>query len=103
MPVCDQLPECLSLPAHFRPATSPRAATTVRAKRYGNTDAGAIPAASPSCVINRGENNVLRLRETRASFTPLYFSPEFRIEREWRKALLQSVCSHSSLLLAHCG
>jgi hypothetical protein len=34
------------------------------------------------------ENNGLRLRETRLSFPPpLYFSPEFRVERERRKAL----------------
>ena len=47
VPACDQLPECLSLPAHFRPATKRRVVTTIRTSRYANSDAGAIPAAPP--------------------------------------------------------
>ena len=46
MPVCDQLVECLILPAMFRPATKCRVVTTFRASLYVNKAAGAIPAAS---------------------------------------------------------
>jgi hypothetical protein len=48
VPACDQLPECLSLPAHFRPATERRVVTTFRTKCYVNRAAGAIPGASIS-------------------------------------------------------
>ena len=51
VPACDQLPECLSLPAHFRPATERRVVTTFRTERYVNRDAGAIPAASIFDVV----------------------------------------------------
>jgi hypothetical protein len=54
------------------------------------------------------DKNALSLRETQVSFPPLYFSPEFRIEREWRKALfaigLQSFISLAcALWLVDCG
>jgi hypothetical protein len=46
VPGCDQLAECLVLPAMFRPGTKRHAVTTYRANACENGDAGAIPAAS---------------------------------------------------------
>jgi len=46
MPSCDKFPECLVLPAMFRPASRVRVVTAFGANTYGNLDAGAIPAAS---------------------------------------------------------
>jgi hypothetical protein len=45
VPRCDELTECLLLPAHFRPATNRRVVTAFRANCYVNRAAGAIPAA----------------------------------------------------------
>src|SRR5271163_3527817 len=53
VPVCDQLVECRTLPAHFRPGTSHHVVTTLRADNCGNRASGAIPAASISCVTSR--------------------------------------------------
>jgi hypothetical protein len=46
VPVCDQLVECRTLPAHFRPGFSHDVVTTLRADNCGTRAAGAIPAAS---------------------------------------------------------
>jgi len=48
VPVCDQLAECLGLPAMFRPATRDQVVTACGANACGIWDAGAIPAASTS-------------------------------------------------------
>jgi hypothetical protein len=44
VPVCDQLVECLIIPAHFRPATKCRVVTTFWANDYVKWATGAIPA-----------------------------------------------------------
>ncbi len=46
MPSGDQLPECLVLPAMFRPAIQSHFVNTIRTTSCGDWDAGAIPAAS---------------------------------------------------------
>ena len=46
MPVCDQLAECLVLPAMFRPATGRHVVTIFGTNACGIRDAGAIPASS---------------------------------------------------------
>ena len=46
VPVCDQLVECRTLPAHFRPGFSHHVVTTLRADNCGTRASGAIPAAS---------------------------------------------------------
>jgi len=50
--VCDQLSECLIPPAMSRPATRGYVVTTFGTNTYGNRTAGAIPAASTSCVTS---------------------------------------------------
>jgi hypothetical protein len=44
VPACDQLPDCISLPAQFRPAAKSCVVTTFRMKCYVNRTTGAIPA-----------------------------------------------------------
>jgi len=46
VPVCDQLVECHTRPAHFRPGFSHHVVTTLRADNCGTRASGAIPAAS---------------------------------------------------------
>jgi hypothetical protein len=58
VPVCDQLAECIVLPAMFRPAIRRHVVTTFGTITYGNRDAGAIPAASISSVITRVIANI---------------------------------------------
>jgi hypothetical protein len=50
VPVCDQLLECRTLPAHFRPGFSHHVVTTLRADNCGTRASGAIPAASTFSV-----------------------------------------------------
>ncbi len=52
VPVCDELAECLVLPAMFRPSHRALSITAFGITICGKRDAGAIPAASTSCVIN---------------------------------------------------
>ncbi len=47
VPVCDQLAECLVLPAHFRPAQGTLAITSLGFSVCVRLTAGAIPAAPP--------------------------------------------------------
>jgi len=51
VPVCDQLVECRTLPAHFRPGFSHHVVTTLRADNCGTRASGAIPATSTSRSI----------------------------------------------------
>jgi hypothetical protein len=50
VPVCDQLVECRTLPAHFRPGFSHHVVTTLKADNCGTRASGAIPAASTFSV-----------------------------------------------------
>ena len=52
VPVCDQLVECRTLPAHFRPGFSHHVVTTLSADNCETKAKGAIPAAPAHIVVS---------------------------------------------------
>ncbi len=70
VPIRDQLVECRTLPAHFRPGFSHHVVTALRADHCGTRASGAIPAASTFVCHKSMYRKNLCLSGTRVGFPP---------------------------------